>query len=161
MDLTEVSFTIMGEPIPQLRPRFTKRGHSFKAPKSRAYEDGVREIARSVMRNDAPLKGQLRITADFFMPIPKSTPKWMMSLVLHKMIRPTTRPDTSNLLKAVEDGMNEIVYIDDSQIVEVVANKFYSENPRAEVKVEVIGYDINQIKEEHNGRRREAETKKT
>ena len=161
MSLTSVNFTVNGEPVPQSRPRFTKQGHSFKAPKSREYENKVRDVARLVMQKNSPMRGQLRITVDFFMTIPKGMPKWVVPLATGKMVRPTKKPDTSNLLKAVEDGMNGIVYIDDSQVVEVVANKFYSNHPRADISIEVIGYDINQLKEERNGKRRESETKKT
>lgn len=161
MDITSIHLTVLGEPVPQSRPRFTRTGHSFKAQKSRDYESLVREIAMLSMNKGKPMEGQLKITADFYLAIPKSMPKWIIPMAAYGVARPTKKPDTSNLLKAVEDGMNGIVYADDSQIVEAVANKFYSDNPRVEIEVEVIGYDINQLKEERNGKRRESETKKT
>ena len=44
--------------------------------------------------------------------------------------------DLSNYVKAIEDGLNKIVWKDDSLIVHEETDKFYSENPRIEIEVE-------------------------
>ncbi|HEF0470354.1 TPA: RusA family crossover junction endodeoxyribonuclease, partial [Clostridioides difficile] len=43
-----------------------------------------------------------------------------------------------NVVKIIADSLNEIAYKDDTQIVEVVASKYYSDNPRVEVILEDI-----------------------
>lgn len=50
--------------------------------------------------------------------------------------RPIVKPDLSNYVKAIEDGLNKIVWKDDSLIVHEETDKFYSENPRIEIEVE-------------------------
>ena len=50
-------------------------------------------------------------------------------------IMPTKRPDVDNVIKCVADGLNGIAWRDDSQIVSVLANKFYSTRPRVEIEI--------------------------
>lgn len=46
------------------------------------------------------------------------------------------RPDASNVLKSIEDGMNRVVVRDDSLFHELHVYKRWSATPRAEVEVE-------------------------
>lgn len=48
---------------------------------------------------------------------------------------PSTRPDTTKLLRAIEDALTGVLWRDDSQIVYQVAAKKYSEFPGASVTV--------------------------
>jgi hypothetical protein len=45
-------------------------------------------------------------------------------------IRPTSRPDVDNYLKAILDAINTIVVADDAQVVEVYAKKKFSVAPK-------------------------------
>lgn len=47
--------------------------------------------------------------------------------------------DADNVLKAVCDGMNGVVFKDDSQAVSVVLAKRYGETPRLRVMVAEVG----------------------
>lgn len=59
--------------------------------------------------------------------------------MLEGRIRPTTKPDISNVLKGVEDALKGIWYKDDSQIVEYgEVSKYYGEEPKIIVEVEEI-----------------------
>lgn len=49
--------------------------------------------------------------------------------------RPSTVPRIDHIIKSVEDGMNGIVYVDDSQIVELVCAKYYALEPYVSVSV--------------------------
>lgn len=46
------------------------------------------------------------------------------------------RPDVSKLIRATEDALTGIVYLDDAQIVEEHAYKFYGMPERVEIKIE-------------------------
>ncbi|EGT3840206.1 RusA family crossover junction endodeoxyribonuclease, partial [Clostridioides difficile] len=54
------------------------------------------------------------------------------------VLRPNKKPDIDNVVKIIADSLNEIAYKDDTQIVEVVASKYYSDKPRVEVILEDI-----------------------
>lgn len=45
------------------------------------------------------------------------------------------RPDSSNLVKFVEDAANDIFYDDDCRIAQLVVEKRYSDNPRTLIEI--------------------------
>lgn len=79
-----------------------------------------------------------------YMQIPKSTPKKLYQRMLENDVRPAKKPDIDNIIKSVADGLNNVAYIDDSQIIKITAEKFYSENPRIEVTVIARSDEIGQ-----------------
>jgi len=50
-------------------------------------------------------------------------------------IRPTKKPDADNIAKILLDSLNSIAYKDDSQVVRLVVEKHYSEQPRVELEI--------------------------
>ena len=48
---------------------------------------------------------------------------------------PKVKPDLDNVVKAVLDALNGVVYRDDAQVVNLVATKRYATEPRVEVYV--------------------------
>lgn len=44
-------------------------------------------------------------------------------------LRPTTKPDVDNYVKGVKDGLNKVIWQDDSQVVNLTVRKFYSMHP--------------------------------
>ena len=50
-------------------------------------------------------------------------------------IRPTKKPDCDNISKVICDALNGIAFHDDSMIVELAVEKFYSENPCVDVVI--------------------------
>jgi Holliday junction resolvase RusA-like endonuclease len=46
---------------------------------------------------------------------------------------PKVKPDLDNVAKAVLDAINGIVYVDDAQVINLVATKRYATDPRVEV----------------------------
>ena len=51
---------------------------------------------------------------------------------------PTVAPDTTKLLRAIEDAMEGIVYRNDAQIVEQVARKVYGEPASARILIDKL-----------------------
>ena len=77
----------------------------------------------------------------FHMPMPKSWSKKKKEMVCGQFNR--QKPDASNLLKAVEDALNGVVYHDDSQIVQVRVTKEWSFEGAMEllfVNADDVGY---------------------
>ena len=54
------------------------------------------------------------------------------------LIRPTVRPDIDNLVKIILDGLNGVAFMDDKQVIELYATKWYSAEPRTEIMVEEL-----------------------
>ena len=53
---------------------------------------------------------------------------------LNGELKPTTKPDADNILKAILDALNEVAYDDDRYIYKIVIERFYAEIPRTEVE---------------------------
>ena len=70
--------------------------------------------------------------------IPRSWSKKKTAAALAGKVWPLSVPDLSNYAKAAEDGLNKVVFRDDSLIVELAARKLYSDRPRLVVQVETI-----------------------
>lgn len=135
-----VKFTIPGDPIPQGRPRAGKnRGKivMYDPRESKEYKRYVSLIARQ----HAPkvlLEGALSMRMKIYRNIPKSTTKKDRALISEGIKRPITKPDNTNYAKGIEDALNGIIYKDDSQIVDLQIQKYYSDDPRVEVRVQEI-----------------------
>lgn len=104
-------FRVYGEVRGQGRPKADFiRKRVYKSKEDRAYEEKIkREYINSGGMNfgDRPLM----MAVFSHRQLPKSKPKSL------RQERDTHAPDSSNILKAVEDALNGIAYNDDSQIV--------------------------------------------
>ena len=129
--MKRIEFTINGECVPKARPRFSKFGHVYTTPKTRAYENIVKSTA---IDNRVPcVTTALRVELIIYKSIPKSFSKSKRKLANEGKIYPIVKPDIDNYVKSVLDGLNGVLFVDDKQIVDFRAIKKYSENPRVEV----------------------------
>ena len=143
-----IEFIIPGEPIPQSRPRAGKnrRGKTimYDAKPSKDYKKYVALIAGQYALKNL-LEGALDVHIKIYRLIPKSTTKKDRALFLAGIKRPIVKADTSNYIKGIEDALNGIIYKDDSQIVDLQASKFYSDNPRAEIRITELDLASNAV----------------
>ena len=125
-------FTIPGTPQAKQRPRFSRRGSyvtSYTPEMTVNYENLVK-VSWANANADMKLTGALGAEVKLFFR------NWSPYLAMEiGMVYHTKKPDVDNCLKSIFDALNGIAYDDDSQIVAVTAAKFYSENPRAWVKI--------------------------
>lgn len=139
--MTVIAFSMTGDPRGKGTARAAVRGRFatvYSDPKTRKYERSVASVAISIMAGRNPLEGPLSLSVRFRLAIPKSISKRERAAMLAGEIAPTKKPDLSNLLKAIEDGMNGIVFIDDAQIVRGFQTKIYAEKPGVDVRVEAF-----------------------
>lgn len=127
-----VSFTVFGQPVPKARARTVRKGGrtwSFTPKKVKVWEDAVKEEA--VKHFEEPFNGPVALSLAFYMKRPKSRKKDNYVM---------TTPDLDNLEKAFLDGLNEIAYEDDKQVVVKNAVKKYiiTGEPRVEVVVSAL-----------------------
>lgn len=139
----KVKFTILGDPQGKGRHRTSiVAGHtkSYTPDKTVIYENLIKmEYLRqcSGRKFDSQTALDMRVVA--YYPIPKSTSKKKREAMLAHKIRPIKKPDSSNVLKAVEDALNGVAYHDDTQIVDSQIRRFYGENPRVVVTIQECG----------------------
>jgi Holliday junction resolvase RusA-like endonuclease len=133
-----VTFKVEGTPVPKGRPRFARRGKfvSTYSPKTTVdYESKVSEAARQAMGSQEPLEGPVAAYIYITLPIPASYSKKRTQACLSGEERPTKKLDIDNVVKSLGDGMNGIVYLDDSQIVSLHATKVWGTIGMVEVLV--------------------------
>jgi len=132
-----LKFVIPIEPKAQKRDRigsFGGHGRSYKHPEQSKYEGKVAALIAQ-HRPERPLDGAIELNIVCYLPIPKSKTKRFKEAALSGYTRPIGKPDVSNMAKNVEDIMNSIFYHDDSQVVKLTVEKWYSDNPRWEIEL--------------------------
>lgn len=110
---------------------------AFPDKKMKAWEKEVSDHAGKL--DVEILEGPIELEIDIFMPRPKRCDKKKEIAIWGSGPVPsTTRPDRVNLVKAIEDGMNGIIWKDDSQVWDCNARKWFHEQggePRVEIRV--------------------------
>ena len=130
--------TVIGEPVSKGRPRFG-RGKTYTPAKTIAAETFI-QLCATQKGVPKMMNGPLRLTVTFSMGIPKSWPAQSKKEALEGIIRPTKTPDIDNLFKLVADSLqgDNMVYQDDNQIVEIMAVKRYSADPKTIILIEEV-----------------------
>lgn len=138
-----MKFTIPIIPKAQMRARHgrTKTGFSvtYKAEAQRRAEDNLC-AALLPYRPEKPLTGAQWLGLRAYLPIPQSWPKSKKAQAQSGAIRPTSKPDLSNLIKHVEDCLEALNFWEnDSQVVEYLPGigKYYDDGngPRWEIEI--------------------------
>lgn len=134
-----INFTIDGAVQPKERPRTTRINGQIRAytpRKTKEYEQRVKAAYGAKYRFYDDDYISIHITA--YYPIPKSTSNAKREAMMTGKVRPARRPDLDNIAKAICDALNGEAYKDDSQIVRLTVEKWYSFLPRAEVRIEDV-----------------------
>jgi len=133
-----VMYTVYGEPVGKGRPRFAKRGafvSTYTPLKTKTYEDEIRMMAKAAMGSSEPLDTPMTVAIYIRVGIPASYSKQKRKDALEGILKPTKKPDIDNIAKCFLDAMNDIVYFDDKQVVNLHVTKVYAETPAVEVMV--------------------------
>ena len=112
MQLTIPQLIIPIDAIPQQRPRVTN-GIVYDPPKCKKFKQDFSFLLKSLYR-DNPLNGALNAQIDIFRNFKNPTQK--------------RYGDADNLAKPILDAANLILWLDDSQIVDLHVRKFIVES---------------------------------
>ncbi|MEI6449785.1 MAG: RusA family crossover junction endodeoxyribonuclease [Actinomycetes bacterium] len=116
-----VQFSVGGIPQGKQRPRLGKGGRVYTPAPTRRYERMVAWAALESRPRGWALTGRFRVEVVCYFPDER-------------------RRDVDNVLKSVLDGMQGVLYEDDSQVVVASAIKWLDrERPRTEVVVKRCG----------------------
>lgn len=112
-----VTIEIPGQPVPKQRPIVNRLGVAHTPQKTKVYEGRLAWEARFAMGVLEPLQGDLRV-----------------QLAIRSV--DNRRSDIDNIIKSLLDGCNQIVWDDDSQIIDLHATlERNSRNPGATIIV--------------------------
>lgn len=140
--MVEIRLTVYGQAVGQQRTGATViNGHArlYEQRKSRDYKSQIRAEASRV-RPPALLEGPISLMVKEFRMVPASWSARKKAAALAGIIRPTSKPDWKNLFWAVEDSLNQVIWRDDSQVVDPgeKSGKWYGEPPRIEIVVRAL-----------------------
>ena len=133
-----LTYIVYGEPVGKGRPRFARRGKftsTYTPQKTKTYEDEIRMMAKAAMGASEPLDTPMTVAIYIRVGIPASYSKQKRKDALAGIIKPMKKPDLDNIAKCFLDSMNEIVYLDDKQVVNLHVTKVYAETPAVQVMV--------------------------
>lgn len=126
-DRVEVaSFTVVGEPVSKARARFTNYGS-----KTRAYTPG------KTMQAERTVAAMYRQQTGYA-GVPSTEETFAIEADFYNGTQ--QRRDVDNMLKLLLDGLNGVAWVDDMQVMEVVARKHYV--TKAEARTAVTVYSL-------------------
>lgn len=132
-------FSIPTTPVAKGRARSTARvGANGKAfakhytpAATRDFEALVKDFAQQAMKGGDPLTCPVDMLVEFRFRIPETWPKWKAELAAAGLVHHTKKPDCSNLVKAIEDACNGVVWKDDGQVVGAIQDKVWTTGAEA------------------------------
>jgi Holliday junction resolvase RusA-like endonuclease len=133
-DDSPVIIELAGLPRAKGRPRFNRAGHAYTPERTKRYERDLGWMARQAMISRHPFEEPLQLEIIVTLAVPRSWNKARRERALAQQIRPVGKPDIDNLLKSI-DALNQIVWLDDSQIVQARITKIYGAKPSFWIKV--------------------------
>lgn len=129
-----IELSLSGNPIAKMRPRFCRNGRVFDAQSKEKRQTCLLIKKQMVFKHFLrPLESYIAVHMTFDTPIPVSWPKKRRKAVCGKPDK--TRPDLDNFVKFYFDAMNELIYVDDNQIVELWCEKRYSDEPKTKIQI--------------------------
>jgi len=112
------SIFVPDEPVPKGRPRIsTSTGYVYTPSRTQQSEWRIRQLAQAEWSDPLEVALELRLVVS--LQTPQMPKKWI------GIRQATKRPDLDNYIKTVLDALNGIVYLDDSQVVKISAQKVY------------------------------------
>lgn len=137
-----ISFTVPGTPVAKGRAKVTTINgfaRMYTPAKTVSYESTVALFASQAMAGRKPLDGPVSLSVHAVFAIPASWTKKRLRAHLDNPEYVIKKPDFDNLIKALCDGMNGVVWVDDCQVAALgYCSKVYGDQPRVDVTVGVL-----------------------
>lgn len=137
-----MQFIVQGPPIGKGRQRSSVRSkpatdtssnpyyiHMYTPNKTADYEKQVRMSFLEQIKCFEPTDKYIKMTLTAVFGIPKRTSKKKREQMLNGELLPDKKPDVDNIAKIILDGLNQVLYYDDKQVVELTTKKIYGETP--------------------------------
>lgn len=113
-----IAFRVPGNAVPKARPRIAN-GRAYTPARTAAWEAHVAQVALLAYRTDPDPHGTYRMVCDF------------------RLKGARRRVDLDNLVKAILDALNALIWTDDEQVFDLRATKaFNTPDPHVNVLIE-------------------------
>lgn len=143
--MTTVTFTVPGVPQGKGRPRvgsIAGKARMFTPAKTVAYEGLIAHAAAAALAGRPLLEGAVDMVLAIECPVPSSWSGKKQRMALAGELFPITKPDADNVVKAICDGCNGVLWKDDVQVVDLRLRKRYSATPRVRVLVRPVAVPV-------------------
>ena len=133
-----ITFLVPGEPVGKGRPRIGKVGshaRMFTPAKTASYEGLIALAGTTAMDGRTLLECPVMVEMRIVLAIPQSMSKKRKAQAIAGELFPTKKPDMDNVIKAIYDGLNGVVWKDDVQVVDAFVRKRYGEVPGVHVRI--------------------------
>lgn len=117
-----IVITIPGTPVGKGRPRAFVRGGrvAMHTPENTAsFENLVALAAQKAMTGRKPIESAVEVEIYLYVTPPESWSAKKKAQALAGIIKPTSKPDADNVIKALFDACNEVVWKDDKQVTDI------------------------------------------
>ena len=133
-----IRLTIPGAPTGKGRPKVVKIGGFTRMAtpaKTVAYEGLVAHAAQQAMQGRPLFDAAVGVNLFIDAAVPPSWSQKKQRMALAGEVLPTTKPDADNVVKAVFDGCNGVLWRDDVLVVDLRVRKRYAATPCVRVEV--------------------------
>ena len=133
-----IRFTVPGQPQGKGRPRVGKIGtHArlFTPAKTVQYEGLVAHAAQVAMAGRPLLQSAVGCNVFIDCQVPASWSQKKQRAALAGEVLPEAKPDADNVVKAIFDGLNGVLWRDDVLVVDLRVRKRYAATPCVRVEV--------------------------
>jgi Holliday junction resolvase RusA-like endonuclease len=131
-----IAFSVEGDPVPQPRPRITVRGrhgHAYTPSDHKIHAYRAAIAAAAVEAGATPTDAApITLIVDLVFARPKSH---FRKSGLRQDAPKLPRADCSNVLKGIEDSLNGVAWVDDTQVGRVVVEKSWGTEGRTTVRI--------------------------
>jgi Holliday junction resolvase RusA-like endonuclease len=134
-EMDKIRLEIPIAPVPASRPRFRRNGHTYDAKKYRDFKLTVKSWLIHHTSGRLIKNTSLTVKYEFYRPIQSSISKKEHHRRAINAVKPVTKPDVDNYVKAMQDCLVGTVIEDDNIITDISASKRYSEKPRIVITI--------------------------
>ncbi|MBW6408995.1 RusA family crossover junction endodeoxyribonuclease [Clostridium weizhouense] len=118
------------------RPRVFGR-HAVTPEDTVNYENWVKICYQQ--QDGKHIGGPVKAVINVYHKVPKSYTKKRLKAIREGLERPQKKPDADNVAKIILDSLNKIAFDDDSQVIQLIVNKLWTEeNERVEFELQQV-----------------------
>ena len=119
-------------------------GHAslYTPAKTANYEGLVAHAAQAAMAGRPMFDGAVACNVFIDAPVPASWSQKKQRMALAGEVLPTTKPDADNVVKAIFDGLNGVLWRDDVLVVDLRVRKRYAATPCVRVEVWAVAEPV-------------------